>query len=166
MPPSDMAPQGQDKPEGRDKPAIVVGFLLLALAGVLWSDAASLSAVVSYGVGPSVIPRLIAVGLVLLGVLSIFSGFRSAGIAPEPAEFGPVALLVIGFLILTAIIGFGGGFIPAMANLFVITSFAFGRRALVVDTALGLGLALTVYLLFSKVLTLSLPQGPLERLIG
>lgn len=160
MPPSDMAAQGQDKP------AIVVGFLLLALAGVLWSDATSLSAVVSYGVGPSVMPRLIALGLVLLGVLSIFSGLRSAGTAPEPAEFGPVALLVIGFLILTAIVGFGGGFIPAMATLFVITSFAFGRRALVADTALGLGLALTVYLLFSKVLTLSLPQGPLERLIG
>jgi putative tricarboxylic transport membrane protein len=158
--------QSTSGPAGRDKPAIVVGFMMLALAGVLWSDAVSLAGVVAYGIGPAVMPKIIAAGLVLLGVLSILSGFRSAGTAPEEADFGPVGLLVVGFLALTAMIGFGGGFIPAMAVLFTITSFAFGRRALIVDFALGLGLSALIYLLFSKLLTLSLPQGPLERLFG
>ncbi|MBX9619545.1 MAG: tripartite tricarboxylate transporter TctB family protein [Hyphomicrobiales bacterium] len=153
-------------PKGRDKPAIIVGFLLLALAGVLWSDAVNLSRVAAYGIGPAVMPKMIAGGLVLLGLLSILSGLRQNGKAPEPADFGPVGILVIGFLLLTAIIGFGGGFIAGMAVLFAITAFAFGRRAPLVDIALGLVLSVLIYLLFSKLLTLSLPQGPLERLFS
>jgi len=151
---------------GRDRPAIVVGFLMLALAGILWSDAIGIARQVNYGVGPAVMPKIIATALVIFGGLSILSGFRNAGTEPEEAEFGPVFLLIVGFLILTALIGFGGGFIPAMAIQFAITSFGFGRRAILVDLALSLVLAFFVYLLFSKGLTLSLPQGPLERLIG
>ncbi|OYU47165.1 MAG: tripartite tricarboxylate transporter TctB [Rhizobiales bacterium PAR1] len=158
--------QSTSAPKGRDKPAIVVGFLMLALAGILWADAVSLGSVVAYGIGPAVVPKIIAAGLVLLGLLSILSGFRSAGTEPEEADFGPVGILVIGFLVLTAMIGFGGGFVPAMAVLFAITSFAFGRRAVLVDLAIGVVLSTLIYLLFSKLLTLSLPQGPLERLLG
>lgn len=153
-------------PKGRDKPAIIVGFLLLALAGVLWSDAVNLSRVAAYGIGPAVMPKMIAGGLVLLGLLSILSGLRQNRKAPEQADFGPVGILVIGFLLLTAIIGFGGGFIAGMAVLFATTAFAFGRRAPLVDIALGLLLSALIYLLFSKLLTLSLPQGPLERLFS
>ena len=94
---------------GRDRPAIVVGFLMLALAGILWSDAIGIARQVNYGVGPAVMPKIIATALVIFGGLSILSGFRNAGTEPEEAEFGPVFLLIVGFLILTALIGFGGG---------------------------------------------------------
>jgi putative tricarboxylic transport membrane protein len=60
---------------------------------------------------------------------------------------------------------FGGGFVLAMALLFAATARGFGRRALLVDLLIGLALGLVVYLMFTKLLTLALPQGPLERLI-
>ena len=63
-----------------------------------------------------------------------------------------------------AIIGLGGGFIPATAILFAATATAFGRRAIHIDLAIGAGLGVVVFLLFDKLLTLSLPAGPIERL--
>ena len=45
------------------------------------------------------------------------------------------------------------------------TAAAFGRRAVIVDALIGLALGLVVFLLFDKVLTLSLPAGPIERLL-
>jgi putative tricarboxylic transport membrane protein len=51
------------------------------------------------------------------------------------------------------------------ALLFAATSTAFGRRAFVTDLAIGAVLAVLIYLLFAKLLTLSLPAGPLERLL-
>ena len=64
-----------------------------------------------------------------------------------------------------AIIGFGGGFILATTILFAATATAFGRRAFLADLAIGFVLALVVYLMFDKLLSLSLPAGPLERLL-
>jgi putative tricarboxylic transport membrane protein len=49
--------------------------------------------------------------------------------------------------------------------LFAATATAFGRRAIHIDLAIGLVLAIVVFLLFDKLLTLSLPAGPLERLL-
>ncbi len=66
---------------------------------------------------------------------------------------------------LIGMIGIGGGFIPATAILFAMTAAAFGRRAFLTDVAIGFALALVIYLLFVKLLTLSLPAGPLERLL-
>ena len=63
-----------------------------------------------------------------------------------------------------AIIGLGGGFIPATAVLFAATATAFGRRAILTDLGIGIVLGLVVYLLFAKLLTLSLPVGPIESL--
>src|SRR5215204_1256128 len=39
-----------------------------------------------------------------------------------------------------------------------------GRRAIHIDLAIGLVLAVVVFVLFDKLLTLSLPAGPIERL--
>ena len=57
-----------------------------------------------------------------------------------------------------------GGFIPATTVLFAATAAAFGRRAILTDLAIGFVLSVVVYLMFSKVLSLSLPAGPIERL--
>ena len=73
--------------------------------------------------------------------------------------------IALGLVALIAGIGFGAGFIPAMALLFAATARAFGRTAIVTDLVIGLVLAFVVYLMFTKLLTLSLPEGPLERLL-
>ncbi|WP_376771046.1 tripartite tricarboxylate transporter TctB family protein [Microvirga soli] len=61
-------------------------------------------------------------------------------------------------------IAFGAGFILATTTLFAVTSRSFGRRALLVDATIGFVLGVAIHLLFSKLLTLSLPAGPLEHL--
>ena len=151
---------------GRDRSAIVVGVLLFVVAGVLWLDAQRLGGAVAYGVGPTMMPKVVAIGLVVLGLLSIVSGLRTAGESIETVDWPVVFIIIGGFLALTAIIGLGGGFIPAMVVLFVATSSAFGRRSFLVDTALAFVLSVLIYLLFNKLLALSLPRGPLENLIG
>ena len=50
------------------------------------------------------------------------------------------------------------------AMLFATTSAAFGRRAFLTDLLIGAVIAVFIYLLFAKLLTLSLPAGPLEHL--
>lgn len=78
----------------------------------------------------------------------------------------PKAIVFIlgGLAALIALIGWGGGFIPATAILFATTAAAFGRRAFLTDLGIGLGLGLLIYLAFDKLLTLSLPAGPIEKL--
>jgi putative tricarboxylic transport membrane protein len=89
------------------------------------------------------------------------------GQLPPRESADPKAILLIlgGLAALIALIGLGGGFIPATAILFATTSAAFGRRAFLTDLAIGAVLGVVVFLLFDKLLTLSLPAGPLERLL-
>jgi putative tricarboxylic transport membrane protein len=154
------------KPIRRDHSAALVGFILLFLAGVLFYDTYAVDRVVAYGVGPTAMPKVIAAGLVILGVLSMLSGLKGEHFEIEHTDWRAVVTIIVGFLLLTAMIGYGAGFIPAMTVLFAVTSYAFGRRSIVVDVTIGLGLSLLIYLLFSKLLALSLPRGPLESLIG
>ncbi len=46
---------------------------------------------------------------------------------------------------LIALIGFGGGFIPATAVLFAATARAFGRRALLADLGIGFAIGLIAF---------------------
>ena len=83
----------------------------------------------------------------------------------DSLDWKPIILIIGGLAVLIAFIKFGIGFIPATAVLFAATSAAFGRRAFIVDLIIGFVVGIIIYLLFSKLLTLSLPMGPLERLI-
>ena len=74
-------------------------------------------------------------------------------------------LILAGLALLIAIIGLGGGFILATSALFVTTSAALGRRAILADSAIALVMTTLIYLAFDRLLTLSLPAGPLERLL-
>ena len=141
-----------------------VGRCELHRAGVPKDHRRELQLGQTYGLGPKAMPYVIAAGLALLAV-----GESCAGAATFPrarASIRKAIVLILGGLAaLIAIIGLGGGFIPATTILFVATAAAFGRRAIHIDLAIGLVLALVVYLLFDKLLTLSLPAGPLERLL-
>jgi len=150
----------------RDRADIVVGVVLLLLAAILWHDAVNLGRMVAYGIGPAMMPKVIGSGLAILGLASILTGFRSAARETEAVDWAAVITILAGFLALTACIALGAGFIPAMTVLFVVTASAFGRRAFLADAGIGFALATLTYLLFSKLLALSLPRGPLEHLIG
>ena len=148
-----------------DPAGLVVAAILLALAAVVGRDLLSLELTSTYGLGPKAIPGVIAAGLAALGVTHLAIAVRHGRVEREPADPRPVLLIGGGLAVLTLSIALGGGFVLGTAVLFAATARAFGRRALAPDLAIGFALAFVAYLLFAKLLTLSLPAGPLERLI-
>ena len=149
---------------GVDRAGIVISLALLAVAAVLVIDALRIQANVVYGLGPQAMPIIVAIGLAILAAGNLVNAIRGADAEREDMDFRPVLLILAGLAVMIAIIGLGGGFIPAMMVLFAATATAFGRRAIVTDLVIGFVLATVIYLGFSKLLTLSLPAGPLERL--
>jgi putative tricarboxylic transport membrane protein len=148
-----------------DVAGLVIAVALLALAGVIWWDMSSLQLSSVYGVGPKAMPIVVASGLTILAIGNGIMAFRGDLPERETTDFRAIILILGGLAVLIALIGFGGGFILATAILFAATSAAFGRRAFLVDLLIGLALGVVIFLLFDKLLTLSLPMGPIERLI-
>ena len=149
---------------GANKPALIVGVLLLIVAALVGYDASQQTITSTYGVGPTAVPYVVATGLVILGLAHFFVAFREG--LPEPEEADGKALLWIagGLAFLIACIALGGGFTIAIAMLFACTARGMGRRAFLVDAVIGFVLGLIIFLVFAKLLTLILPSGPLERL--
>lgn len=154
--------QSQDR---RVDPAgIVVAALLAVLAGLIFYDMTTLSITQTYGVGPKAMPIVVATGLILLAAGNLVMAFRGEFPEREEPAHLPIVLILGGLAVVIVLIGVGGGFIPSMTILFATTAAAFGRRAILTDLAIGFVLSLATYLMFSKLLSLSLPTGPLERL--
>jgi putative tricarboxylic transport membrane protein len=143
---------------------MAIAGVLLAIAAAIFWDTTTLQLAPTYGLGPKAMPYLIATGLAALAAGNFALALRGDFPQREQADPKAIALILGGIAALIAMIGLGGGFIPATAILFAATSAAFGRRAILSDLAIGLALGVAVYLLFDKLLTLSLPAGPLERL--
>ncbi|MCK1400806.1 tripartite tricarboxylate transporter TctB family protein [Bradyrhizobium sp. 4] len=152
-------------PQRVDRAGVVIAALLAGLAAVLVWDARGLQSTTMYGMGPEAMPVVIASGLALLAIGNLVDALRGHLPARESADPVPVVLILAGLALLIGIIGFGGGFILATSALFVTTSAAFGRRAVLVDSAIALVMSILIYLAFDRLLTLSLPAGPLERLL-
>jgi putative tricarboxylic transport membrane protein len=148
-----------------DRAGLFIAALLLAAAGVIYWDTTNLQITSVYGVGPKAMPIVVASGLVLLSIGNLVMALHGDLPARESADPKAILLILGGLAALIALIGLGGGFILATAILFATTATAFGRRAFLTDLAIGFGLGLVIFLLFDKLLTLSLPAGPLERLL-
>jgi putative tricarboxylic transport membrane protein len=152
-------------PRRVDPAGLVIALMLAAVAAVLVWDANQLQSNTTYGMGPQVMPVVIAVGLGILAIGNLVDALRGNLPPRESADPKAVLLILAGLALLIAIIGLGGGFILAATALFVTTSTAFGRRAILADLAIALVMTTLIYLAFDRLLTLSLPAGPLERLL-
>ncbi len=148
-----------------DPAGLAIAFVLLVLAGIVFWDMNRLELNAVYGVGPKAMPMLVGGGLALLALGNAVLAFRGALPARETIDFRALALILGGLAALIALIGFGGGFILATGVLFAAVATAFGRRAILTDLLIGLALAVLTYLLFAKLLALTLPTGPIERLL-
>ena len=148
-----------------DVAGVVIAGLLLLLSAAVWWDMNSLGIAATYGIGPKAMPGAVSIGLALLAAANLVQALRGELPHREAGDPRAILLIVGGLVTLMTLIGIGGGFILGTAVLFAATSTAFGRRAFLTDLAIGFALAVVVYLLFAKVLALSLPMGPLERLI-
>jgi putative tricarboxylic transport membrane protein len=147
-----------------DPAGFVIAGLLLLLSGIVVWDTLTLRITSVYGVGPKAMPFVVAAGLALLSIGNFILGLKGELPAREAINTTAIYRILGGLAALIAVIGYGGGFIIATTLLFAMTASAFGRKALHIDLAIGFVLAAVVYLVFSKVLSLSLPAGPLERL--
>ena len=147
-----------------DPAGIVVAALLVVLAGLIFYDMTTLQITQTYGVGPKAMPIVVATGLILLAIGNLVLAFRHGFPERETPAHLPIVLILGGLAAVIILIGIGGGFILSMTILFAATAAAFGRRS-PVDLAIGFVLGLGTYLLFSKLLSLSLPAGPIERLL-
>ncbi len=148
-----------------DRRALVMGAALLLLAVTVLLDARAQTLSATYGMGPAAMPYAVAALLAALGAGHVVAAFRDGLPVPEEADWAAIGWITLGLAALLLCIGLGVGFIPATTLLFAFTARAFGRRALLADAGIGFALGVAIYLLFAKVLTLSLPTGPLERLL-
>lgn len=147
-----------------DKPALLVGVLLLAVAAIVGYDASTQTITSNYGLGPTAMPYVVCAGLVLLGLAHLVVAFREGLPRPDEADRGALLWIAAGLAGLIASIALGGGFVLATTLVFACTARGFGRRAFLVDAIIGFVLGLVIFLVFAKLLTLILPSGPFEQL--
>jgi putative tricarboxylic transport membrane protein len=156
----------EEKPHRHSDPAgIAIAGLLAALAIVIAWDTSNLTMTATYGLGPKGAPYVVCIGLAILSAGNFIIGMKGDFPPREELNYTAIVRILGGLCALIAIIGFGYGFIIGTTLLFAMTASAFGRKAFHIDLLIGLVLATLVYVLFSKLLSLSLPSGPLEYFI-
>ncbi|MFO1315408.1 MAG: tripartite tricarboxylate transporter TctB family protein [Burkholderiales bacterium] len=126
-------------------------------------------------IGPNFMPKVVAAGLVVLGVwllAEVFTGGWREAVPDDPAErgehafvSGAFAWVSAGLLAQMALIHTAGFPLAAMA-LFACVARGFGSTRVVRDLASGLVLGLLVFLFFVKFLNVNLPAGWLLPLLG
>jgi putative tricarboxylic transport membrane protein len=126
-------------------------------------------------VGPNVAPKVVAGGLILLGIwllAEVFTGGWRERTPDDPAERGEHAFLPRAFLWVTvalfaqmALIQHGG-FVVAGMVMFACVARGFGSTRPVRDLLIGLALCMAVFLFFVRFLNVNLPAGWLQPILG
>jgi putative tricarboxylic transport membrane protein len=157
----------QRNPERRpDRAALVVAAALLVLGAIVAFDASRVVGGGQYArIGPQTIPYVIAICLAGLGVWAILESIRGDFPEREHQELRPVMWIVAGLLIQLVTIRYVG-FSIATGVLFALVARGFDERRFWVSIPLGIILALAVWALFTRGLSLTLPYGPLEDAIA
>ncbi len=160
---------GNDLPEtaaSRRPDGVALGgaAVLAAIAGVILWDTSHLAALTAYSpVGPTTVPYVVAVGLLVLAGWTVLAAIRGEFPEREHQELGPI-VWIVGGLAAQMLLLKTAGFSVATGVLFAATAAGFGRRKLWISVPAGIALCLVIWLIFARLLQLSLPAGPLERL--
>lgn len=156
-----------DQQQARRHPvaALIIAAGLAVLAGVMLWDSARLADMGGYsGVGPASVPRVVAFCILGLSIWTLIEGFRGDFRHPEHQRVSPV-LWVIGGLAAQLLLLHTAGFSIATGVLFAMVARAFGKRNLAMTLPIGIALSFVVWVIFSQLLVLHLPPGPLEHLL-
>jgi putative tricarboxylic transport membrane protein len=148
-----------------NRPYLIIGLLLLATAAVTAWDASSMTVRANYGVGADAASYLVSAILGILGLCHLVGSLGGTANLLDDVDYKALGWVALALGGLVGSISIGGGFIMGSTLLFALTARAFGRRAFLADLLIGVILALLIFLLFHGLLTLALPEGPLERLI-
>lgn len=148
-----------------DRAGLVIAVLLAAVAVVIFVSTRSMPATAQYArVGPTTFPYAVAAGFALLAVGTAVSAFRGGFPEREPERLAPI-LWIVGGLVAQIVTLKPLGFSIATGLLFALTARGFGRGPLWITIPIGVVFSLFVWIVFADVLQLSLPAGPLERLV-
>jgi putative tricarboxylic transport membrane protein len=159
------APEAPRPRPGPDRGALVIALLLAVLAAVIfWQTRAMPVAAMYARVGPTQAPYVIATGLALLAIGTAVSAVRRGFPEREQDELPPILWIVAGLAGQMLLLNLAG-FAIATGVLFACAARAFGRGPLWKTLPIGIVFSFLVWLVFARVLQLSLPAGPLERLL-
>jgi len=148
-----------------DWAALVIAAVLIIMAGVIFFDVSRLREMGGYSqVGPATVPDWIAFALIGLAIWTVFAAFRHDFPGREKQEIKPVVWVVAGLVAQMALIRIAG-FSIATGCLFGLAAAGFGARKIWISIPVGIVICFAIYWLFAVMLQLSLPAGPLERLI-
>jgi putative tricarboxylic transport membrane protein len=149
----------------------LLGLLLLALAAAFFGYTFTFPDLPGQRFGPSLFPRLIAVGLAISGLILVFRGRGSGApwLAFDPSfkdtrrlvSFLALPLAVVAYIFLAPWLGF----LPTAAGLVVVLCWWFGARAWVALVA-GVGTALAMQWFFGSLMRVPLPRGLFMQLIA
>jgi putative tricarboxylic transport membrane protein len=138
--------------------------------GLVWLyGALSLPQTATYAVvGPGFFPAVVGTGLVLLGILLLVAVARRESFEPQEAEDADVSRppsraafwMTVAAGVIPVFVIRPLGFPVAAALAFALTARGFGSRRLLLDLGVGLLLGVACWLLFSRLLGLSLPGFP------
>ncbi|AEQ53793.1 tripartite tricarboxylate transporter TctB family protein [Pelagibacterium halotolerans] len=144
--------------------AIAVGLFLFA-ALIAW-DGATYPERRSYAqFGPEIFPYLVAAGLAVFGVATVVMALRKSFPERERMNIAAVAWVIGAVVAETVLLYAGAGFIVGSGALFGLAARGMGRRPLWLTILVGIGVSALLYVLFKHGLSLSLPAGPIERVI-
>jgi putative tricarboxylic transport membrane protein len=143
---------------GWSRRIVAVGFLVAA--AVVLVSAWTIPEGGGYqAVGPRAFPLLVGAGLSVVAVIGVVQAFSTAPAEDsDPIQWRPVLIL------LAALAGYAALLVPAgywqsTTVFFVVCARVLGSRRLLRDAVIALVLALATYLLFDRVLGITLPPG-------
>ena len=161
-----MSDGNQPRQERRpDRAALVIAAVLAVISVVIAWSTATMGGAASYArIGPTTFPYVIAAGLFVLSIFTVSAALRGDFPAREEQNIGPM-VWIVGGLVAQMLLLKVAGFSIATGLLFAATARGFGKGPLWMTIPLGVVLAFVIWVIFAKGLQLSLPAGPIERLI-
>jgi putative tricarboxylic transport membrane protein len=146
---------------------VAIGFLLVAV--VVLVSAFRIPAGGGYqAVGPRAFPLLVGAGLGVVAVIGAVQAFApgrvvTAPVASEDEDDGPIqwqpVLVLVAALALYATLIVPVGYWQSTTVFFVVCARVLGSRRLLRDAVIAVVLALATYVLFDRVLGITLPPG-------
>jgi putative tricarboxylic transport membrane protein len=151
---------------------IAAGVLVLAIV-IFWQTMSIPVSPIYAKVGPTAVPMITALGLVLLGALLMFSALTGGWRTVEEKNVTPdrpALLWIAAGLVLNVLLISNAGFTIASVILFVCVARGFGSKAIVRDAAIGAVFALVAYFGFAQTLGINIGAGivetAIERIVG
>ncbi len=149
-----------------DRAALFIAVVLAALSVLIFWKTLQMPVTASYArIGPTMVPYLVAGGLMLLAAGTAWSGWKG-GFPVRSVDDVPPILWIAAALIAQILLLKNAGFVIATAALFALTARAFGKKPLWLNFAVGFAFALIVWVIFALGLKLSIPDPLFRKILG